>query len=458
MIALLLAACSPDGASPRLPGVEVADTGDTAIGSVPGTSARPPLTEPPEAVDLDADPAVLHVALTAAVATIDLDGVAVEAWTYEGTVPGPTLRAKIGDRLIVDLTNDLPAETTIHWHGVHVPYAMDGVTWQTAPIAAGASFTYDFVLDRAGTFWYHPHFDADGQVDRGLYGLLVVEDPAEPLPDADLVWVFDVWGESSDDPDAQHGFTPLAGPWRVNGLVDPLLTLRGGDRVRARILNASNVGYLALSWPGLVRIGSDQGLLPAADAADEMLLAPGDRAVVELLPGDETTAVTAASYTLAGPSIVGEPVEIMQVEADPPGPAGTPLDWPFSVAVPSVDPGTIDIVYVFAGDVHDGDWLINGEQFPDVTIETLPLGSDAVIEVRNLSPTEHPFHLHGMPFEVLSVDGVPPSTYLLEDTINVAIRQTVRLKLLADNPGDWMAHCHILPHAHGGMMTVLRVE
>jgi FtsP/CotA-like multicopper oxidase with cupredoxin domain len=456
---LLLVACR-DTPTREGDGRTAPSTGDTGSSSlVDGTGLlRPVVVDPPDAPDLDPDPAILHVALTAAVSTIELDGEQVEAWTYDGTVPGPTLRAHVGDRLIVDLTNGMDAETTIHWHGVHVPYAMDGVTWQTAPVEPGGTFTYDFVLDRAGTFWYHPHFDSDGQVDRGLYGLLVVEDPDEPVPDADLAWVFDVWGESSEDADAEHGFAPLPGPWRVNGLVDPRVAVAGGRTVRARILNASNIGYLALSWPGLSQIGSDQGLLAERAALEPLVLAPGDRAVVELSPGEDDIVVTAASYTLAGSSEVGDPVQVLTIDPSPGGAPAAPLAWPFSGSSPSVDPGTTDIVYVFAGDPHSGQWLINGEMFPDVTIETLPLGDEAVIEVRNLSPTQHPFHLHGMPVEVLSIDGVAPTAFTVEDTLNVAIRQTVRLKVLADNPGDWMAHCHILPHAHDGMMTVLRVE
>jgi FtsP/CotA-like multicopper oxidase with cupredoxin domain len=102
--------------------------------------------------------------------------------------------------------------------------------------------------------------------------------------------------------------------------------------------------------------------------------------------------------------------------------------------------------------------MINGEVFPDITVQSLVLGRFGIVEVRNLSATEHPFHLHGMAFEVLSVDGVPPVYRQMEDTINVDTHQVVRLGVWADNPGDWMAHCHILPHEHEGMMTVLRVE
>ena len=90
--------------------------------------------------------------------------------------------------------------------------------------------------------------------------------------------------------------------------------------------------------------------------------------------------------------------------------------------------------------------------------ETLALGQEAIFEVRNLSPTEHPYHLHGMHFEVLSVNGVPPAQRTIEDNFNVRIYESLRLRVVANNPGWWMSHCHILPHAEGGMMSVVQVE
>jgi FtsP/CotA-like multicopper oxidase with cupredoxin domain len=410
------------------------------------TDAQPELRQPPDATDLDPAEDVVHVALTAS------------NWAYDGEVPGPTLRARVGDTLVVDLTNDLPDPTTIHWHGLHAPFAIDGVTWQSEPVAPGASFTYTLPLDRAGTFWYHPHFDSDGQVDRGLYGMLVVEDPVEPVPDVDVVWVFDVPGEWSDDEDAAHGFRWQPAPWTVNGQVDPVLRVAGGDVVRARLVNVSNEGYLALSWPELRVIGGDQGLLSAEVTDGPLVLAPGDRAVVELRPGREGFDVVTEPWSLAGASEDGPDVRLLRVEPSTAADPAPWLDWAFDGAAPSPDPGHADVVWVFSGDVHGGEWRINGEAFPDVTIPEVALDSTVVVEVRNLSPTSHPFHLHGMPFEVLSVDGVPPDIRRMEDTIDVGIRQRVRLRVVADNPGDWMAHCHILPHAHHGMMTVLRVE
>jgi len=427
------------------------------------------LRSPREAEDLDPDPNVVHVRLVAAPATHTIGEQQIPGFAYNGQTPGPTLRAKVGDLLRIDFENQLDEATTIHWHGANVPYAMDGVTWQTNPIEPGATFTYSFKLTHAGTFWYHPHFNSNGQVDRGLYGVLVVEDPAEPAID-DLIVVFDVWGEG-DGPSGHvaagasmdaGGHEPTPGSaaqpqWTVNGLIGPRAVLRGGSAVRVRLLNVSTRSYLDLRWPRIRQIGSDQGLLPALAEPAAIVLAPGDRAEAEWLLGDQGFDVETAPYSLNGGAAQGPLAKALSVEVTEPAAAATAPDWPFSGRAPTPDRGTTDIVYVFTGDPYTNDWRINGEQFPNVTVEELKLNADAVIEVRNSSPTEHPFHLHGHAFEVLSVDGVAPQTRTFEDTFNVGIRGRVRVRLLADNPGDWMAHCHILDHADHGMMTVLRV-
>lgn len=444
MIALL--ACRQDPVPRDGPVPPEGESGlDTAA---PG---RPAFVAPAEAEDLDPAAGVVRVALTAAPHAYTVGGLAVDGWAYDAGVPGPTLRADVGDRLVVELTNALPDPTTIHWHGLSVPYAMDGVTWRADPVPPGGTFTYDFVLTRPGTFWYHPHFDADGQLDRGLYGMLIVEDPDEPATDREVLLVLDDWTESlGDDP---HGLAPFPATWAVNGVVGPELVLRGGETVRVRILNASNTRYLDLR--GMRWIGGDQGLLPAPVEPADVLLAPGDRAELEWLVGAEGFTLRTEAYTLDGGVALGEAQELLTVAVQDGAPAPPPIAWPVDPTPPASDPGATDITWVFSG---EGDaWLIDGEKYPDVTIETLALGQEAVIEVRNLSATEHPFHLHGHAFEVLSAGGVAPGWRRVEDTVNVRIREAVRLKLVADNPGDWMAHCHVLPHAHDGMMTVLRV-
>ena len=420
----------------------------------PAASASRALSQPPVAADLDPASNVVRAELIAEALPAN-DG--PFRYAYSGSNPGPTIVAKVGDELVVTLENRLPFATTIHWHGVHVPWAMDGVTWMQDPIDAGASFTYRFTLAQAGTFWYHPHFDTGAQVDAGLYGMLVVEDPAEPVADQSLVLVFDN-SDEDHQPSRSHGHGRLARRWLVNGEVEPRHEVPGASVVRTRLLNASNAGYLAISWPDMRHIGSDQGLLPGLEHPARLVLAPGDRADVELLVGGDDIVFTASPYSLNGGDTLGEPSELLTIAPAQPAAQPAPLTWPFPGGLSTPDPGYADIVYTFAGSDRTGRWLINGEAFPNVTVESVALGSAPIIEVRNLSPSEHPFHLHGVHFEVLSVNGSPPGRVTIEDTINLEIRDRVRLRVEADNPGDWMAHCHILPHADDGMMTVLRIQ
>lgn len=472
-------------------------------GPLPDTGADDHgFASPAEAQDLDGAEDVLHVALVAdervEVAAAKSAGhdeapaagdEVVVGYAYNGQVPGPTLRAKVGDTVVVDLTNAMDVATTLHWHGMTVPYAMDGVVWREDPIEPGETRTYTFVADRAGTYWYHPHMDVAGQVEGGLYGVVVVEDPAEPVADRELVVVWQATAgaggsmddgmeggvhddtgaddesaaakAAGDDEGHDHADHGLASPgdlaWTANGVAAPVARFHAGERVRVRMLNAANTGYLDLRWPGMRRLGGDQGLLSALDAPERFVLAPGDRAEFEWLVGPDTFAVETAMWTANGGEALGAVPTILTVAPEGDDAAPAPLDWPFDGAAPTADAGGTDLAYVFTGGA-DGTWAINGEVYPDVTVETLALGTEATLDVRNLSPSAHPFHLHGHRFEVLSVDGVPPAARTVEDTIDVGVLSRVRLRLLADNPGDWMVHCHLLDHEEGGMMTVLRVE
>jgi FtsP/CotA-like multicopper oxidase with cupredoxin domain len=430
------------------------ETDETGAPDLPTEPERPELLSPAEAEDLDPDPDIVRVVLTAAPLAYEIDGEGVEGWAYNGQIPGPTIRVQRGNTLIVEFRNELPDDSTIHWHGLRVPFAMDGVTWQGQAIGPGEAFEYSFEIDQAGTYWYHPHVDSDRQVDLGLYGVIIVEDPAEPVADRELVVVLDAWAEHDEEDGELHDHGGEL-DWTVNGLHDPVFPAVAGERIRVRTVNASNTGYADLTWPDLRQIASDQGLLAALAQPESTVLAPGDRADFEWLIGESFELIN-RPFSLLGAPAVGEPVRLFDIGVPDPGDPPAPLDWPFDAAAPTPDPGWSDIVYALHGDPHTGIWTINGEQFPDITIETLTLGEWSILELRNISQTAHPFHLHGQVFEILSIDGIPPEHRRLEDTIDVAPYSIVRLGLLPDNPGDWMAHCHILPHAHG-MMTVLRV-
>ncbi len=467
MILLLLACAAPLETGPHETGEgreSLADSGDTADSA---EEAAPVFANPPEAEDLDEDSEVLHVRLSAAPATHtfalpDAEGgpVFVEGYAYNGLLPGPTLRARVGDTVIVELENELDEPTTVHWHGLHVPFEVDGVPWMMDPVEPGESATYTFTLDAPGTFWYHPHFDSHEQVDAGLYGAFIVEDPDEPATDEELILFLDDWDFANAGTPAggedDHGMDGMAGRWTVGGLVDPEIQLSGGTRVRARVLNVSNTGYLWLSWPDMRVIAQDQGLLAGLSEEPE-LLGPGDRLEAEWRVGEDGFDVTDLGWTQHGGATGMESV-LVSVRVQDPAPAPEALDWPFSGALPGEDPGTTDLLFSLSGDTGTGEWFINGQQWPDVDIPTVPLGEEAILEVRNISPTSHPFHLHGMPMEILSIDGVAPPLLRVDDTVDVPVYSVLRARILADYAGDWMAHCHILPHAEGGMMTVLRVE
>src|SRR5215472_6757051 len=139
------------------------------------------------APDLNPDPHVVEVNIDARVGAVEIaPGERVKAWTYNGGIPGPLIRAKVGDRVIVHFTNNLPNPTTVHWHGVRVPIEMDGVPEISQPaVEPGKSFTYDFIVPDAGLFWYHPHVQSAAQVGFGLTGPLLVDDPTEKVGIAD---------------------------------------------------------------------------------------------------------------------------------------------------------------------------------------------------------------------------------------------------------------------------------
>lgn len=467
MILWFTLACAPEkgGGASDTGGAETA--AETGLDTDTGTPwVGPAFSNPAEALDLDDDPAVVHVRLTAAPAVHafqmppDEGGelVEVEGYAYNGQLPGPTIRARIGDTLTVELENELDAPTTLHWHGMHVPFEMDGGTWMIDPVEPGERTTYSFTLDHAGTFWYHPHFDSAAQVDAGLYGVVVVEDPDEPAADDELILVFDDWalpGFTTSDTGDEHGAGGHVGRWTINGAVDPVVTVRGGEVVRARLLDVSNTGYLWLSWWDMRIIAGDQGLLEEV-SGEPVLLGPGDRAEAEWLPSVDAFTITDLGYTLSGGQM-DMPEDRLTVEVSEPAATSAGLDWGMGGAPPTEDPGRTDLLYTLSGDTTTGEWYINGEQWPDVTIEEVELDSSVVIEVRNVSPTEHPFHMHGHAFEVLSRNGEAPEVRTIEDTVTVPIYGVLRLLLSADNPGEWMTHCHILPHAEEGMMTVIRV-
>jgi FtsP/CotA-like multicopper oxidase with cupredoxin domain len=391
------------------------------------------------------------------------------AWGYNGTVPGPVLEANVGDVLEIHLTNGLPEPTTIHWHGLRLPAAMDGTENVQHPVPAGGSFVYRFVLPDAGTFWYHPHSNETVQMERGLYGALIVRAPDEPELDGERVLVLDDvrlddrgeiepprgWVERHD---GRHGPVTL-----VNGRNRPELTMAAGQIERWRVVNAASARYVRLSIGGApFRIlGTDGGLLAAPVTATEVLLAPADRVDVAVGPFAEGDVVAVESLKYSRGSFARPkrtPFATVRVGRSAPSRANIPavLREIEPLVTGPVEP-TREVRLGFKVRPTRGiDFTVNGESHHRA--DPVRVGELQVWDVVNRSPVDHPFHLHGFFFQVLEQNGDPPAYLSWEDTVNVRAKGRVRIAWVADDrPGEWMYHCHILEHHAGGMMAHFEV-
>lgn len=444
--------------------------------------------------------------LRAAPASVPLVGEgwpATEVWAYEGRVPGPTLRARRGERLAVELANGLPEATTIHWHGLRVPVAMDGVPGVSQPpVPPGGRFLYELPLLDAGTFWYHPHLRSAGQVGRGLYGLLVVEE-AEPYPvDRELELVLDDWRLGRDavndvrasPHDAAHAGA-LGNTVTVNGRVVERLEVRPGERLRLRLLNAANARIFALRLKGAEPwlVALDGHPVPPHRPAEPLLLAPGQRAdlVLDVPPvrlaridllddGDAQGAYRVTSLAVtrneaavaaargAPPSLPANPLpepdlgraERHELVLDGGMMAGMPARRPGGAPpahLPPPDPAALRAMFgrgLF--------WTINGRAMGEDHAEHEPvlrlgLGRSQLVAVVNRTAFFHPVHLHGHSFRVLRRGGRDEPHRPWRDTVLVGPGERVELAFVADNPGRWMLHCHVLEHQGSGMMALVEV-
>ena len=413
--------------------------------------------------DAQPDPgrAVVRVDLEAREADWRLTGRRpARAWTFNGQVPGPVIDAQVGDVLEVRLTNRLPAPTTLHWHGLRVPAAMDGTDMVQHPVAPGETFVYRLKLLDAGTFWYHSHSDEPVQVKRGMYGALIVRGADEPALDRERVLIL---SDESVDPTGELSATVRRegrdGTVRlVNGAVEPELMIWGGQVERWRIVNAASARYIRLAIGGrpFTALGSGGGLLEVPVRMRDVLLTPGDRvdiAVGPFAPGEVVSIVSEPYDRGFG---AGEAERFATLLAGPPADSQAVVPERLRVIAPLVQgPVTPTRVVTFSErpDAHgELDFLINDKQH--YRADPAVVGEVQVWDIVNTSSLDHPFHLHGFFFQVLERNGTPPAFRSWEDTVNVPAKGRVRIAWMPDDrPGEWMYHCHILEHHAAGMMA-----
>ena len=419
---------------------------------------------------------ILERTITAAPAEISLGaGGKTRVWAYDGQVPGPTLRVRLGDTVRVTLVNHLPQPTTIHWHGLRVPNGMDGVpTIERPAIEPGSSFTYEFTPKDAGTYWFHPHIRSSEQVERGLYGVLVVEDLSPPPYDADVVWVLDDFllderGQIVEEFNTPHDLAH-DGRWgnaiAINGRERETLRLRSGERVRIRMINVANGRVFAPDFGRLdAKIIAVDGLYvrePFPARGFEM--APGNRIDV-----DVTADAVASEHVAVVDRFIARrsnPLADVIVDGIREGrtdllPPSTRLgSWSQALEEPIAKEVHLD---ARRGGPYGIEWTLNGVAFSGhdhgaSPIVTMTAGRLHRLRFVNDSYRLHPIHLHGTFFRLLARSGAATDEAFFRDTVLVHAKETVDVAVVPFDEGDWMLHCHVLEHAEAGMMTTFRVE
>jgi bilirubin oxidase len=450
--------------------------------AAPGAlAAQDTLSAPPVLQNQSTARGVVEMTLTAAPARLSLvPGTVSDVYAYNGTVPGPTLVVREGDRVIIHFHNALPEPSTVHWHGVHVPAAADGSPLD--PIAPGESHDYVFTIapGSAGTYWYHPHPDGRSgyQIAKGLYGAIIVRDPHDPLPASlpEKVLVLSdnrVLPDGSldlPDPESAAGRADMENGREgevllVNGQVMPTLTIRSGEVQRWRIVNASAARVFRLALPGhtFLHVGTDGGLFERPVEVSEIVLANSER--VELLvrgtgaPGSQTTLQTLAYdryIPQTRPRNWNHSRDVLSVRYAATSPLRA-VKLPGTLRpVPALDTAQAVARRVIV--LSQG--LINGRSMDMNRVDiSARLGTTEIWQIENIVGMDHPFHLHGFHFQVLDRNGVPTPDRSWKDTINVPRHETVRIIVHFDDyPGKWMFHCHILSHEDQGMMGILELK
>jgi FtsP/CotA-like multicopper oxidase with cupredoxin domain len=452
-------------------------------------------------------------------------GRSVRMLAYNGSIPGPVLRVRQGTSVTVEVTNNADIEQTVHWHGLRLDNRFDGVPYQTQqPIPVGGRFTYQLRFPDPGVYWYHPHVREDYGQEMGLYGQIIVE-PTEPgyWPPANReipLTLDDVLLEDGRMP-AFHRSGPthtMMGRYGTvlfaGGQTEPSFDVSLGEVVRLYLTNTANTRIFNITIPGatLKLIGGDSGRCEHDEIADSVIIAPSERAIVDVLfdrpgpaellhrtPHDTSKLATfiiatgavspsfadafrelrtdkqlhaergglaahrdrapdktlqfAGEMNMAGMDMAGMEHHDMGGHAMPPMTHAEATDdgieWEDTMPEMNVMSDrsnmTWTIIDVATGAVNDRiSWQFRVGDRVKIRLDN-SAGSDHQMH--------HPFHIHGAGrFLVLDRGGVPEPNLVWKDTVLVRAGEVVNILFDADNPGRWMAHCHIAEHNETGMM------
>ncbi len=414
-------------------------------------------------------------------------------WAYDGLVPGPVLRARRGDTLRVRLKNSLSQPTSLHWHGIRIDNAMDGVAGLTQDaVPPGETFDYVFRVPDAGTFWYHPHHRSWEQMARGLYGMLIIDEDEPVAVDRDITFVADDWridddGSLNDESFGQMGewaHGGRMGNWlTINGRSVPDIAVRAGERIRLRCVNTANARILAFGFGDveahLVALDG-QPLADGGNKTNNITLAPAQRADLVLDVSGEPGERLPIMEVSTGETFVAANLVIAEGEPVRAQPLDTPLTLPVNLSSDALSlEGAQRIELAMEGGAMGGlreamldgkmldiqelvqrgkVWSFNGVAGQvDTRLADVALGRTVVINIRNDTGWPHAMHLHGHHFRVVERNGKAVTGAPWRDTELVERGESVAIAFVADNPGKWLLHCHMLEHAAAGMITYLNV-
>ena len=413
----------------------------------------------------------------------------MDTWAYADTVPGPLLEARAGDLLRITLDNQLPADTTIHWHGIALNNAADGVPGMTQnTVLPGGRFLYEFAVPDPGTYFFHPHVGV--QLDRGLYAPLIVTDPAEPgRYDSEWVVVLDDWvdgtGRTPDQILRDLTTNPSGTPGGMGGMdhsgmgnppfgdagdvAHPHFLINGalpgapvsyrgtpGERLRIRIINAASDTIFAVALGGhQMTVTHSDGFAVQPHDTPALYVGMGERYDVIVTLADGVFALVAKPWGKNGQALAvvrsgsgtNPPADIVLTELSGPILQGTDLHPAEASRLPDrASDARVDLR--LGGQMNPYVWTLNGAPFGQNSPLTVAEGQRLQIDVTNATMMSHPLHLHGHTFAL--------PNGLRKDTVLIPPMGTTTLHLDATNPGDWAVHCHNIYHAEAGMMIALQ--
>lgn len=396
------------------------------------------------------------------------NGVTYDSWFYDGVFPAPEIRVREGDTLRVLLANDLPEPTTIHWHGIPLPNAMDGVPDVTQPaVAPGQSYVYEFTATPAGSYLYHSHFGL--QLDRGLTGPLIIEETTPHIAwDREYTVFLDDFLPGAPQPlgggMGMGGRTPPYTGLLINGRLPaaaPVMWVRRSERVRLRLINGGSATTFRVALAGhRLEVTHADGRPVEPVIVDSVTLGMGERIDVIVTanrPG--AWALVAAPIEVNAPAARaviryrgtrGGGGVNAQIPEGLVGGRQLALDDLVSL---ELDPGQIStpdsvLDLRLSGGMMSTAWTINGQAYPNADPIDLWLDQIAQFRLLNQSNMRHPMHLHGHFFRVGSA---------LKDTVSLRPMERLAITFAADNPGQWLFHCHNAYHMEAGMARVVRI-